>query len=253
VVEAWWLKRPHKLIPCHAHEWVSEWPNYLIALHTHNTNKAKTYYSSKKAKKLWKTALIHTLPHLPPPPTTAVTDKLQQQQLCKLDPTTTTTTTTTTTKSISSGAQYVTLRKYFSHPSFSYVLFCNPTNKTETGTAKQIGGGGGTTNNKPLGAIIMIDQSETLSSSNQIIFITLFFFQVHSSAAEPCTKPRQLEHLCWAKTIFLRQTGICWDFFIHFYSVCTGSHTEHRWRLSKCLFYYKILLHIMGYIIISYW
>ncbi len=30
------------------------------------------------------------------------------------------------TKSNSTGAQYVTVQKYFSHPSFSYLLFSNP-------------------------------------------------------------------------------------------------------------------------------
>jgi hypothetical protein len=41
-----------------------------------------------------------------------------------------------------SSAQCVTLQKYFSHPSFTYLLiFCNPTQQTKTGTAKfQIGG-----------------------------------------------------------------------------------------------------------------
>ncbi len=37
---------------------------------------------------------------------------------------------------IHSGAQYVTLQKYFSHPSFNY-FFCNPTQKTETETANR--------------------------------------------------------------------------------------------------------------------
>jgi hypothetical protein len=38
-------------------------------------------------------------------------------------------------------AQFVTLWKYFSHPSFCSVLFwCNPTNKTETGDSKYVGG-----------------------------------------------------------------------------------------------------------------
>jgi hypothetical protein len=44
---------------------------------------------------------------------------------------------------------------------FSYVLFCNPTYKTETGTANRWG----TTNSKPLGRIIMMGQSATLSRS----------------------------------------------------------------------------------------
>ncbi len=67
----------------------------------------------------------------------------------------------------------MTLQKYiFSHSSFSYLLFCNPTHKTETGTANRWGDyplG----NSKPVGPIILIDQSETLSTI-QIMFITLF-------------------------------------------------------------------------------
>jgi hypothetical protein len=41
-----------------------------------------------------------------------------------------------------SSAPYVTLQKYFSRPSFTYLLiFSNPTQKTKTGTAQlQIGG-----------------------------------------------------------------------------------------------------------------
>jgi hypothetical protein len=63
------------------------------------------------------------------------------------------------TKSISSGAQYVTLQKYFSHPSFSYLLFFNPTHyKKQLG--QQIRGG--TTNSKPPGTISTI----WFSSSN---------------------------------------------------------------------------------------
>jgi hypothetical protein len=40
-------------------------------------------------------------------------------------------------ESISSAAQYVTPKKYFSHPSFSYLLFPNLTHKTKTGTANR--------------------------------------------------------------------------------------------------------------------
>jgi hypothetical protein len=72
-------------------------------------------------------------------------------------------------KRISNGAQYVTLHKYFPHPSWGLILFCNPTQKTETRTANRLG----TTNSKPPGPIIMMDQSETPTTS-QIIFIRLF-------------------------------------------------------------------------------
>jgi hypothetical protein len=65
-------------------------------------------------------------------------------------------------KSISSAAQYVTLRKYFSQTSLVMYSFANPSiNKTETGTANRWG----ITKNKPPGPIIMMGQSETLSSS----------------------------------------------------------------------------------------
>jgi hypothetical protein len=36
-------------------------------------------------------------------------------------------------------AQYATLHNSFLHPSFSYLLFCNPTHKTETGIANRWG------------------------------------------------------------------------------------------------------------------
>jgi hypothetical protein len=42
-------------------------------------------------------------------------------------------------KSISSGAQYVTLRKYFSHPSLVMYFFATPPIKLKLG--QQIGGG----------------------------------------------------------------------------------------------------------------
>ncbi len=71
-----------------------------------------------------------------------------------------------TNKSISSGAQYVTLQRYFSHSSFSYLPFSNPTHKTKTGTANRWE----STNTKPPEPIIIIGQSKT-GSSSQIIFI----------------------------------------------------------------------------------
>jgi hypothetical protein len=60
-------------------------------------------------------------------------------------------------------------RKIFFTSKFSYLLFYNPTNKTETATANR----SGSINSKPLGPIIMMGESETLNSS-QIIFITPF-------------------------------------------------------------------------------
>ncbi len=65
--------------------------------------------------------------------------------------------------------QFLTLHIYFSHPSLVvyFVASCNPTPETEIGTAKR----SGTTNSKPPGPIIMMGQSETLTSS-QITFTT---------------------------------------------------------------------------------
>ncbi len=67
--------------------------------------------------------------------------------------------------------------KIFFTSKFSYVLFCNPTHKTETGTTNRWG----TTYSKPPGRIIMISQSETLSSS-YFIFITLVSAGAHAAA-----------------------------------------------------------------------
>jgi hypothetical protein len=59
--------------------------------------------------------------------------------------------------------------KIFFTSKFSDLLFCNPAHITETGTASRLG----RTNSEPPGRIIMITQSETLSSS-QIKFTTVF-------------------------------------------------------------------------------
>jgi hypothetical protein len=72
-----------------------------------------------------------------------------------------------------------TQQTYFSHPSLIIYLFAAPPIK---GKLVQQMDGGLTTNSKSLGRIIMMGQSETLSSS-QIISITLFFTEVHSVAA----------------------------------------------------------------------
>ncbi len=110
--------------------------------------------------------------------------------------------------------------KIFFASKFSYVLFCNPTHKTETGTANRCR----TTNSKPPRPINMMGQSETLSSS-QIILL-------HSFLQAPLTSHgRQCDQLCGAKTNFLSQTGgIRCVFLIQFY--CPGSHT---WRCSYFL------------------
>jgi hypothetical protein len=58
-------------------------------------------------------------------------------------------------RAISTNAQYVTLQKYVSHPSFRYQLFSNPTHKSETGSACRC---------NSLGPIKLSSQSETESS-----------------------------------------------------------------------------------------
>jgi len=115
--------------------------------------KYSTPQKSQKALKNWSHPPFAPTSHLP---TTAVTDKLQQQ-VCKLDPTS----SSSSSKRISSGAQYATLRKYFSHPSLVIYSFATPPIKLKLG--QQIGGG--ITNNKPPRPIIMMGQSETLSSN----------------------------------------------------------------------------------------
>ncbi len=113
--------------------------------------------------------------------------------------------------------------KIFFTSKCSYVLFCNPTNKTESGSANRWG----TANSKPHGPIIMMGRSETLSSSRS--YLVHSFVQVHSAAA-PRTSHGTCAQLCWTKPIFLSQTGSNWIFFIDF--SCAQSHTEHRWRCS---------------------
>jgi hypothetical protein len=73
--------------------------------------------------------------------------------------------------SISSSAPYVTQQKVFFPSKFSYLLFCNPTHKTKTGTANRWG----STNSKPPGPIIMMGQSETVITSRIIFYYTLFW------------------------------------------------------------------------------
>jgi len=131
-------------------------------------------------------------------------------------------------KSISRGTQYVTLQKYFPHPSWGIILFCNPTHKTETRTANRWG----TTNSKPPGPIIMMGQSQTPTTS-QIVFIRLF-----SVRAQCCCVflPATVKLRNYAEpkpfwTIFMSETGIIWLFFIQLYRV--GLHPKHGWRCSN--------------------
>ncbi len=130
------------------------------------------------------------------------------------------------TKSISSSAQQCSAwnpTQIFFSSKFSYLILCNPTHISEIGIANRCG----TTNSEPPGPIIMIGQSETLSSS-QIIFITLF-----CAGAQRCFAfygPPETLQLCWAKTIFWAKPA----YFAFFYQILLcRSHLEHRWRCSK--------------------
>ncbi len=96
--------------------------------------------------------------------------------------------------------QYVTLQKYFSHPRFGYLLFCNPTYETETGT-QQIGRG--TSNSKPPGPIITMAQSEHWASVRSYLLHSSFL-QVHSAAVSFTSHPEPCNYadpkpFSWAK------------------------------------------------------
>jgi hypothetical protein len=132
----------------------------------------------------------------------------------------------TLSKSISSSAQYVTLQKYFSHPSIVLLTFLEPHPRYWNSDNKQVGG---TTNSKPLGPIIMMGQSETLRSC-QIMFITHFPTGAHCCCAiyqRYCKLCNYVE----PKLFSWAEPGICLLFFLQFY--CAGSHTEHSWRCTK--------------------
>jgi hypothetical protein len=63
--------------------------------------------------------------------------------------------------SISSGTQYMTLQKYFSHPSLVICFYPTPTHKTKTGTAKRRE----TTNKEGT----HLDQSNYLANQQQVL------------------------------------------------------------------------------------
>jgi hypothetical protein len=115
-------------------------------------------------------------------------------------------------KTISRDAQYVTLRKYFSHPSLVMYSFATPPIKLKSGTANRWG----TTNNKPHGPMIMMGQLETPSNS-YIKFITLF-----SAGAQCCCASYQVcnyvepNPFSWVKLV---QVGFPSSIY------CAGLHT----------------------------
>jgi len=83
----------------------------------------------------------------------------------------------TSYKSISKGAQYVTLDSKIKCLSLAFGFFGNPTNKTETGTAYTRG----TTNSKPPGPIIVIDQDKNWAAVRCNLLHS--FWDVHNCVA----------------------------------------------------------------------
>ncbi len=128
--------------------------------------------------------------------------------------------------------------KIFFTSKFCYVLFCNPTHKTETRTANRWG----TTNSKPPGPIIMMRQSETLSCS-WIIFITLFF-QVQS-AAVPFTSYGQPAPLCCEQNHFPEPNRHVLD-FLHLILLCRVTYWAPLEMVLQVLRRQRIWFTIVG-------
>jgi hypothetical protein len=137
--------------------------------------------------------------------------------------------TSTGCKTIFSNAQYVTLQKYFSHPSLVIYLFATPPMNLKLG--QQIRGG--TTNSKPPGPIIMMGRSETVTSS-QIIFITLFSAGAHCCctfhrATANCRIMVSQNPFPWAKPRYFDFSSL--DFSVQDHILSTsGDALRARWE-----------------------
>jgi len=83
--------------------------------------------------------------------------------------------------------------KYFSHPSFTYVLFCNPTNKTETRTANRWE----TTNSKQTTWTNHYD--EPIRNTEQQLDHIYYTVFLYSAAAVPRTSHDHLRNYDEAK------------------------------------------------------
>jgi hypothetical protein len=113
--------------------------------------------------------------------------------------------------------------KIFFTSKFSYLLFCNFTHKTETGTANRWGGG----------LLIANQLDQSLQWADQKHFWSAVWSE---RCCATMYQPPQTMQLCWAKTIFLSQTGVFWLFLTQqFYHA--GSRTEHHWRCSFLRFH----------------
>ncbi len=129
--------------------------------------------------------------------------------------------------------------KTFLTSKFSYLLFCNPTYKTETGTAYRWG----TSNSKPHGPIIMMDQSETVISS-QIIFDTVFSAGTHFCWWTNHVEPKPIS---WAKPAYLDFSS---NFTLQGYTLSTTGdalniHNHPSWdsQHSDGLLSHKLEIH----------
>jgi hypothetical protein len=103
--------------------------------------------------------------------------------------------------------QYVTLQEYFSDPSFSYLLFSNPTHKTKPGTA---------------------NRWETTSSN---------------SAGQGSLRALEIVHCSGSEQSSNESTG--YDCCTSSKISNAGPHIEHRWRCSSqkkhiCLVHWKV-------------
>jgi hypothetical protein len=129
------------------------------------------------------------------------------------------------TKSISSGAQYVTLGKYFSHPSL--VLYCFATPRIKLKLGQQIGGGPITGNHLDK-SLWWTDQKHWAAVRS---YLSQSILRVHNVTV-PFTSLRNMGNygepkpLSWAKP-----NPQTWIFFILFNFA--RSHTKHSWRCSK--------------------
>ncbi len=136
-------------------------------------------------------------------------------------------------ESISSCAQYATRCKKTFTSKFQLCYSCTtpPIKLKLVCTTNRWG----TSNSKPPGQIIMMGQSETLSS-NQIIFITLFPASVQRCCA--VQKPRQCAQFRKAKTNFLSQTGMCWMFTVQDHIRSTVGDAPIPFPLYHCALNY---------------
>jgi hypothetical protein len=133
--------------------------------------------------------------------------------------------------SISSGAEYVTLRKYLSHPSSVMYSFATPPKKLNLG--QQIGGG----------LLIANRMDQWFRWADQKHWAALRSYLLHSflqvnSAAAPRTSHGNLRN-------YAKPKPISWVKPVQFgfsSSICTmHDHiTEHRWRCSYSLQYLSL-------------